>query len=73
MIDELRLKNAIKQAFVAEQEDTGNPTECIDRISAKIAQAIVAELKQITITYNAGLIAPPGGGAVTGTLNYTIT
>ncbi len=58
---------------MAEQEDTGDPTECIDRISGKIAQAVMAEIKEITITYTTGLLAPSGGGAVTGTFTYTIS
>ena len=39
-----------------------------------IAVAIIDTVKELTITYTTGLIAPPGGGPVTGVLTgVTIT
>lgn len=71
MLDVNRLKGKIKQAFQAEQIEEQDHNESLDRISQKLAQAIVDEIKEAKINYTSGLIAP--NGAVSGTINHTIS
>jgi len=66
-----RLTDKIKQAFKTEQTEELSADAALDRISEKLAQAFIDEIKQAGITYSSGLIAP--NGAVTGTFNHTIT
>ena len=71
MLDVNRLKNKIKLAFQAEQTEQVDHNASLDRISQKLAQAIVDEIKEAKVNYTAGLVSPTG--AVTGTINHTIT
>lgn len=73
MLDVNRLKLKIKQAFEAEQNEEADHNASLDRISGKIAQAVVEEIKQAKINYTTGLVAPSGGGLVTGTITHTIS
>jgi acetylglutamate synthase len=66
-----RLKGLIKEAFQDEQTEEEDHNASLDRISGKLAQAIIAEIKQATIQYQTGLVAP--NGAVTGIITHTIT
>lgn len=66
-----RLKQTIKAALKYEQTEEVDYDASLDRISEKIAAAVVFEIKSMAITYNNGLFAP--NGAVTGTLNITIS
>lgn len=73
-LNQIRLKNKIKAALEAEQTEEVDHNASLDRISDKIAQAIIEEIKQLQINYSTGLIAPSGGGTVAGNLNsVTIT
>lgn len=45
----------------------------IDEFSQRIAQAVVEEIEESTIIYTSGLIAPSGGGPVTGVFNGELT
>jgi hypothetical protein len=66
-----RLKGLIKEAFQAEQTEEQDHNASLDRISEKLAQAIIDEIKQAKIQYQSGLVAP--NGAVTGTITHTIS
>ncbi|MCJ1809914.1 hypothetical protein [Flavobacterium covae] len=56
------------------QQETTDPNQSKVNFANKLAKAIVEEIKQAKINYTTGLVAPPGGGAVTGNLNsITIT
>lgn len=74
-----RLKTKIKNALDAGSPSNQNNSEDNDPIDKKrddfaeaLALAIIQEIKQATIIYKTGLVAPPSGGAVTGTINHTI-
>lgn len=71
MLDKNRLKGKIKDAFEAEQNEQEDHNASLERISEKLAQAIIDEIKQLKVNYTNGLTAP--NGAVTGTINHTIT
>lgn len=73
MTDFNRLKTAIANALRAEQSEQNDAEASLDRISEAIATAVVTEIKSLQITYIAGLATPPGGGAVTGVFNCTIS
>lgn len=60
------LKAAIKAAFLQEQANETDKAAAIDNIAGAIADAVDAYLKSMTITYTLGLVAPAGGGPVTG-------
>lgn len=66
-----RLKGLIKAAFQAEQTEEEDHNASLDRISEKLATAIIDEIKQAKIEYQTGLVAP--NGAVTGTITHTIS
>jgi hypothetical protein len=70
MLDELRLKDKIRAAF-NEQAEENDAAAAMNRISEKIAQAIIAEIKDIKITYVAGLTT--SSGPVGGQFNYNIS
>lgn len=65
-----RLKGSIKAALKHEQSEELNSDTSLDRVSEKIATAVILEIKSMVITYDGGLVAP--NGAVSGTLNITI-
>ncbi|GAA4198664.1 hypothetical protein GCM10022289_07750 [Pedobacter jeongneungensis] len=66
-----RLKSKIIAAFEAEQTEQEDYVASLDRIADKLAQCMIDEIKQLTITYNSGLLAP--NGAVSGTFNTTLS
>ncbi len=68
-----RLKVKIIAAFEAEQTEEVDHNASLERISEALAQAMIDEIKLLTINYTTGLVAPSGGGPVTGTLIYTIS
>jgi len=68
-----RLKAKIKAAFEAEQSEEVNHNNSLDRISDRLATAIIEEIQFLTVNYITGLIAPSGGGPVTGTITHTIS
>ncbi|MCC9071212.1 hypothetical protein LNQ49_06345 [Flavobacterium sp. F-65] len=71
MLSADRLKSKIRAAFEAEQNEEVDHNASLDRISSKLANAIVEEIKNAKIEYIAGLAAP--NGPVTGTINHTIS
>jgi hypothetical protein len=71
MLDIDRLKNKIRTAFEAEQNEKIDHNASLERISLKLATAIVEEIKNAKIQYQAGLVAP--NGSVTGTIIHTIS
>ncbi|MEA9414388.1 hypothetical protein [Flavobacterium sp. PL02] len=66
-----RLKADILEAFEAEQNEKVSHNASLERISLKLATAIVEEIKNAKIQYQAGLVAP--NGSVTGTIIHTIS
>ncbi|UWY28797.1 hypothetical protein N4T20_02480 [Flavobacterium sp. TR2] len=72
-LDKERLKEKIKDAFQAEQTEQEDHNASLERISDKLAQAIVEEIKALKIEYTSGLVAPSGGGTVTGTILHTVS
>ena len=73
MINETQLKAEIKAALDSTSDTVIDPAVGREQAAEAIAAAVVKQLKNIQITYTAGLVAPPSGGPVTGVLNYTIT
>lgn len=69
-LNEQRLTQKIKDAFKAEQAEEQDADIAMDRISGKIAQAVIAEIKALKLNYISGLVSP--NGPVTGTINMTI-
>lgn len=66
-----RLKAKIKAAFEAEQTEQVDHNASLDRISDKLATAIIEEIKFLKVDYTAGLVAP--NGPVTGTITHTVS
>jgi RNase P subunit RPR2 len=66
-----RLKGLIKEAFQAEQTEEEDYNASLDRISQKLAVAIIDEIKSLQINYQTGLVSP--NGAVTGVITHTIS
>ncbi|MFC4262479.1 hypothetical protein ACFOWM_06305 [Ferruginibacter yonginensis] len=69
MLSETRLKNAI--IATKENNETIDSDAAWERFALKLAQAIIFEIKNASITYTSGLTN--GGGAVVGTFNNTIS
>ena len=65
-LDKDRLKAKIKQLL---EDMMTRENDSIDEFADRLAQAVVDEVKEATIVYQTGLVAPSGGGAVTGTFN----
>jgi len=63
-LDKVKLKNKLIQIF--SQPDTDSNVE---QVAEQIADAIDEYVKEAKIVYTNGLIAPSGGGPVTGTYN----
>ena len=59
---------AVKSAFDAEKNQTGDQQGSIDRISQAIADAVADAVVQGVNTAVITLVAPSGGGPVTGTI-----
>lgn len=66
-----RLKQKVKDAFTAVQNEEQDHQAALDHIAEQLATAIIEEIKQLTIAYNSGLLAP--NGTVTGTFNATLS
>ncbi len=67
-IDTLKGKIAGILTDMMERENTS-----IDEFATRLATAVVEEVQSAEINYTDGLIAPSGGGPVTGTINGQIT
>ena len=48
--------------------NAANPTQSQADAATMIANAIIQTIESATLTYTSGLVAPPSGGAVTGSL-----
>lgn len=70
-LDKNRLKAQIKAAMEVEVLEKESPEASRDRIADAFAQAIVDEIKQLTINYVAGLSA--SAYPVVGTLQHTVS
>lgn len=57
---------------VAMAYNAANPSQSQVDASTRLANAIINTVKSMTMTYTTGLIAPSGGGPVTGVLT-TVT
>jgi hypothetical protein len=73
MLDKSALSSSIKQAFLDQRSKESDPETAAEDLAGKIATAVEAYVKSLTVVYTAGLVAPSGGGPVTGTLTHTIT
>jgi len=62
------LMKAIKAAFDNEKEQTDNQQDSIDRIANAISDAVADAIVQGVNTAMISLVAPAGGGPVTGTI-----
>lgn len=67
-----RLKNRIADVLDACGQEENDPGLSKELLADLLSEAIIQEIKNMTITYSGGLIAPSSGGAVTGTLNVKI-
>lgn len=71
------LKASIKQVFNEVKAYDGSngksQDDAIEALTDKLATAIDAYIKSATITSTPVLVAPPGGGPVTGTITNTIS
>ena len=67
------IKGEIKSAFTAVMEQEQNRDGAIDTVADKIATAVINAIKSATITYTTGLVAPTGGGPVTGAFGNIIS
>lgn len=45
----------------------------IDEFATRLATAVVEEVQEATINYQSGLVAPSGGGPVTGTFTGNLS
>lgn len=73
-LDTATLKASIKSAFLTNlpSPDAGQIAQ-VDTLATSIANALQVFVEGAEITYTAGLIAPGGGGPVTGTFGNTIS
>jgi hypothetical protein len=68
------LSTALRAAFMANlTSPTAGQTTQVNNMCDSIAAAILAFVEGATITYTAGLTAPPGGGPVTGVFGCVIS
>lgn len=58
-----RLKGKIKQAFIAEQTEEDSWDNSVERLSDKIATAVVEEILELTVTVPAGIKVSTTGTA----------
>ena len=67
MLDENKIKEDIAQAFTQVMHEASDDREgAIRRVAAQLAQAVVEAIRSAEVVYTSGLVAPAGGGAVTG-------
>ncbi|QYS86303.1 hypothetical protein JJC03_15460 [Flavobacterium oreochromis] len=72
-LNEQRLTNKIVAILDECQQENDNPNASKQNFASKLAKAIIEEIKEAKINYTTGLVAPSGGGPVTGTITHTIT
>ena len=67
------LKNALKAAMVANiPSPTSAQLAAFDNTADAMAAAVIACVSSLTLTYTTGLVAPSGGGPVTGVLTGVV-
>jgi len=66
------LKAGIKQALLDQRDITADPQAAADKLAGDLASIFETYVKSLEVIYSAGLVAPSGGGAVTGTIIHTI-
>ena len=73
-LDTATLKSAIKSAFLANLP-APNPGQIaqVETMATSIASALQVFVEGAEITYTTGLVAPGGGGPVTGAFGCTIS
>ena len=73
-MDVATCKNAIRDVMVAQiGSATSEQMDAITNVASTIASAVAAMVTSATITNVPVLVAPPGGGPVTGTITSTIS
>lgn len=71
-LDELRLKNSLKQMYQdAEANGGDNRIDQLDYFCGRLAHVLIEEIKNLNVNYIGGLTA--GSAAVTGVINHTVT
>jgi hypothetical protein len=68
-LSQSRLANKIIAVMDECQQETTDPNISKVNFATKLAKAIIEEIKEADIKYTNGLIAPNGGGPVTGNLD----
>lgn len=66
------MKGKIVAVMKQTREETKDPDGSMNLFAEKMAEAIIEEIKELKIIYTTGLVAPPSGGPVTGTIEATI-
>ena len=73
-LDTVTLKSAMKAAFLANLSSPNSiQIDQVDAMAEAIANAMKVFVEGATIMYTAGLIAPGGGGPVTGLFTNIIS
>ena len=73
-LDTTTLKNSLKDAFLANLPSASTTQiNQIETMTNAIANAMKVFVESTTITYTAGLVAPSGGGPVTGVFTNIIS
>jgi len=72
-MDQSALQSAIADALTANiPTPTTDQANAISTTAGALAAAIITCIESLTITYTTGLVAPSGGGAVTGVLTGVV-
>ena len=71
-LEKTTIKEGIAAAFTQVMNQESDREEAIDKVADKIADTVISAIRSAEIIYTSGLVAPTGGGPVTGTLNHTI-
>jgi hypothetical protein len=71
-LDKQRLEDKIEAILESCQQENQNANSSKNKFSSLLAAAIIEEVKNLTIVYKSGLIAPSSGGPVTGTIKIDI-
>lgn len=73
MLDENKIKEDVARAFTQVMDDTSDDRQgAIDRVAAQLARSIAEAIRSAEVVYTSGLMAPAGGGAVTGTFEGSL-
>lgn len=73
-LDKQKISADIAEAFIRVMDTEGNDRRgAINMVADRIADAVMDAIRSATINYDAGLTAPAGGGAVTGTFTGSLS